>query len=169
MFCLKEWLDHSFFIGAQMVDSMLERLTALAEEASEGLGYEVDDLELFAGSGRTLLRVTIDRPEGVTVDDCAAFSRDFAALLEVEDPIQGKYTLEVTSPGLDRPLKRPEHYEKSVGKLVRVVPREKVAGRNFLMGRLLSTDGKTIMLSVDGEEVTVPLEAVKKARLEPEI
>lgn len=151
------------------MDSLLERLVALAEEACEGLGYEVDDLELFTGKGRTLLRVTLDRQGGVTVDDCAAFSRDFEALLDVEDPIQGRYTLEVGSPGLDRQLKKPGHYVKSVGKLLRVVPVEKLAGRNLLMGRLLRTDGKTITLSVDGEEVTLGLDAVKKARLEPEI
>ena len=151
------------------MDVLQEKLDALAGEVGENLGYEVDDLELLGGAGRTLLRITIDKSGGVTMDDCTAFSRDMSALLDVENPIKGRFTLEVSSPGLDRLLKKPRHYEKNLGKLVRVVPREKVAGRNFLVGRLLEADENAIRLSVDDEEVEIPLAQVKKARLELEI
>jgi len=156
------------------------KLDALAGEVGENLGYEVDDLEILGGGGHTLLRITIDtlgdhsqgsgdRPGGITMDDCAAFSRDMSALLDVENPIKGRFTLEVSSPGLDRLLKKPRHYEKNLGKLVKVVPRQMVAGRNFLVGRLLAADEDAIRLSVEGEEVVIPLDQVKKARLELEI
>ena len=151
------------------MDVFKEKLDALAGEVGENLGYEVDDLELLGGAGRTLLRITIDKSGGVTMDDCASFSRDLSALLDVENPIKGRFTLEVSSPGLDRLLKKPRHYEKNLGKLVKVVPREKVAGRNFLVGRLLEADENAIRLSVDDEEVEIPLAQVKKARLELEI
>ncbi len=151
------------------MDVLQEKLAALAGEVGDNLGYEVDDLELLGGGGRALLRVMIDRPGGVTLDDCASFSRLLSALLDVEDPIKGRFTLEVSSPGLDRRLKKLAHYEKNLGKLVRVVPREKVAGRNFLLGKLLGADEEKIRLSVEGEEVEVALDNVKKARLEPEI
>ncbi len=159
------------------MDVLQKKLDALAGEVGENLGYEVDDLELLGGEGRTLLRITIDKPGGksgdkpggVTMDDCAAFSRDMSALMDVEDPIKGRFTLEVSSPGLDRLLKKPRHYEKNLGKLVRVVPRQMVAGRNFLVGRLLEADENAIRLSVEGEEVVIPLDQVKKARLELEI
>ena len=168
IFTRKEWLDHSFFIGETM-DAQTRKLLELAKEVGDGLGFEVDDLELMDGGGRTLLRIIIDKAQGVTIDDCTSFSRDFAALLDVDDPIKARFTLEVSSPGLDRKLKRPEHYMKNTGKLVRVVPREKEAGRNFLLGRLIKADEVSITLEVDGEEVSIPLANVKKARLEPEI
>ncbi len=151
------------------MDVLHEKLDALAGEVGENLGYEVDDLELLGGGGRTLLRITIDKSGGVTMDDCASFSRDLSALMDVEDPIKGRFTLEVSSPGLDRLLKKPRHYEKNLGKLVRVVPRQMVDGRNFLVGRLLEADENAIRLSVDDEEVEIPLAQVKKARLELEI
>lgn len=149
---------------------MDERLNALAAEVGENLGFEVDDIELLGSGGRALLRITIDKPGGIGVDNCEAFSRDMSALLDVEDIMRGRYTLEVSSPGLDRALKKPRHFEKSVGKLVRVVPLEKVEGRNFLVGKLLSADGEKITLAVEeAGEVSIPLAGVKKARLEPEI
>ena len=89
--------------------------------------------------------------------------------MDVENPITGRYTLEVSSPGLDRQLRRLRHYEKNLGKLVRVIPKDKIAGRNLLVGRLLTADENAIRLSVDDEEVAIPLDQVKKARLEPEI
>ncbi|MCK4911531.1 MAG: ribosome maturation factor RimP [Thermodesulfovibrionales bacterium] len=166
------------------MDAIQEKLVALAGEVGENLGYEVDDLELLGGDGRQLLRIIIDtlgnkagdtpgdQPgeySGITMDDCAAFSRDLSALLDVENPIKGRFTLEVSSPGLDRLLKKLSHYEKNLGKLVRVVPRQMVAGRNFLVGRLLEVDEEAIRLSVEGEDVVIPLDMVKKARLELEI
>ena len=167
------------------MDVLQGKLVALAEEVAENLGYELDDLELLGGPGRNVLRITIDtlgdhlakgsgetaegKSGGITLDDCAAFSRDLSALLDVENPITGRFTLEVSSPGLDRLLKKLRHYEKNLGKLVKVVPRQMVDGRNFLVGRLLEADENAIRLSVDGEDIEIPLDQVKKARLELEI
>ena len=107
------------------MDVLQEKLVALAEEIGENLGYEVDDLVLWDGGGRTMLRITIDtlgdtlgkvsgtepgdaegKSVGITLDDCTAFSRGMSALMDVENPIKGRYTLEVSSPGLDRQLRR---------------------------------------------------------------
>jgi ribosome maturation factor RimP len=151
------------------MDAVQDKLEALAAEVGGNLGYEVDDIELLGSSGRALLRVTLDKPDGIKVSDCESFSRDFSALLDVENPIKGHFTLEVSSPGLDRALKKPGHYMKNIGKLVRVVPREEMAGRNFLLGKLMEADEESIKLSIDGEEVKVPMDEIKRARLEPEI
>jgi ribosome maturation factor RimP len=146
-----------------------ERVSEMAEEVAMSMGVEVDDIELL-GEGRwRVLRVTIDSARGVTLDDCESFSRDFGALMDVEDPIEGSYTLEVSSPGLDRPLKTLRHYEKSIGKLVKVVLKEDREGSGFLRGRLLSVDEKGIGISVDGHEMAIPFDTIKRARLEPEV
>jgi ribosome maturation factor RimP len=146
-----------------------ERVSELAEEVAVSMGVEVDDIELLGEGRRRVLRVTLDSPGGVTIDDCASFSRDFGALMDVEDPIEGAYTLEVSSPGLDRPLKTLRHYEKSIGKLVNVVLKEEREGGGFLRGRLLSVDAKGIGISVDGREMMIPFDNIKRARLEPEV
>ena len=151
------------------MDDIDDMLVALALEAGENLGYEIDDLELLGSAGRQILRVTIDSPGGVTLDDCTSFSRDFSALLDVDDPIKGRFTLEVSSPGLDRRLKKLAHYEKNLGKTVKVVPSEKVGDRNFLLGKLLGADEHKIRLLVEDEVIVIALDNVKKARLEPEI
>jgi ribosome maturation factor RimP len=146
-----------------------ERVSEMAEEVAMSMGVEVDDIELLGEGRRRVLRVTIDSARGVTLDDCESFSRDFGALMEVEDPIEGSYTLEVSSPGLDRPLKTLRHYEKSIGKLVKVVLKEDREGSGFLRGRLLSVDAKGIGISVDGREMAIPFDTIKRARLEPEV
>jgi ribosome maturation factor RimP len=146
-----------------------ERVNELAEEVAVSMGVEVDDIELLGEGRRRVLRVTLDSPGGVTLDDCESFSRDFGALMDVEDPIEGSYTLEVSSPGLDRPLKTPRHYEKSIGKLVNVVLREEREGGGFLRGRLLSVDETGIGISVDEGEMMIPFDNIKRARLEPEV
>lgn len=148
-----------------------EQLWELAAEAASGLGLELDDVELLGQGARTILRVTIDRPgdESISLDDCTAMSRDFSALLDVEDPLQGRYTLEVSSPGLDRPLKALRHYEKNIGKLVKIVLKEKQDGQGFFLGRLTGANNKIVVLDVRGEAVTIAMDNVKRARLEVEI
>lgn len=146
-----------------------ERAYEIANEVAMGLGVEVEDIELLGlGRGRTL-RVTLDKEGGVTVDDCAAFSREFGVALDVEDAIRGTYTLEVSSPGLDRPLKKPRDYEKSVGKLVRVVLNEQIRGQGFLVGRLRDVTEDRVRLSAGEREEEVFFSNIKRARLEVEI
>jgi ribosome maturation factor RimP len=149
--------------------TVVEKVWSLAEETALVLGVEVDDVELLGEGRRKLLRVTIDKEGGVTLEDCGAFSRDFGALLDVEDPLEGAYTLEVSSPGLDRPLRRLKDFVKYKGKLVRVATKRKVDGKNFLVGRIEAVEGDRIVL-VDGKKrLDIPFEDISKARLEIEL
>lgn len=145
------------------------KIRKLADDLALDFGFELEDVELLGRGRRMLLRVAIDRPGGVTLEDCEAFSRDFSAVLDAEDPIAGPYTLEVSSPGLDRPLKKPRHFEKSVGKLVRVVTREKVEGQGFILGRLVGVHEGGVRIAAKDREIEVPYENIKSARLEVEI
>jgi ribosome maturation factor RimP len=141
----------------------------LAEELARSQKVDIYDIELKGHGDATFLRVSIDREAGtVNLGDCERFSRDFAALLDVEAPIEGRYTLEVSSPGLDRALKKPIHFEKSIGKLIKVVFTKEAEGGSMI-GRLLRADAEKIVLDVDEEENTIPMGDVKKTRLEPEI
>jgi ribosome maturation factor RimP len=151
------------------MEALQKKLFELAEEVALTLGVEVEDVELLGKGTRRLLRVTLDRPGGITIDDCEVFSRDYGALLDVEDPIEGHYTLEVSSPGLDRPLRTRGHYDKSVGKLVRVVTREKVDGETLLIGRLKDVLADRIVLALPGGDREVHFDNIKKARLEVEL
>lgn len=141
----------------------------MANEVALGLGVEVEDIELLGQGRGQILRVTLDREGGLSVDDCAEFSREFGAMLDVEDPISGAYTLEVTSPGLDRPLKKPRDYRKSVGKLVRLVLRENMNGQGFLIGRLEDVGEDCIRLSLEDRDVEITFDNIKRARLEVEL
>ena len=146
------------------------KIMGLAEEIAGPLGIELVDVELLGSGSRSILRVTIDKPGGVGLDDCEAMSRDFGALMDVEDLIKNRYVIEVSSPGLDRPLKKPRDFEKSVGKLVRIVLNEKqIEKQGLIIGRLTGFGDEVAVLDVDGAEVRVPLSNVKKARLEVEI
>ena len=141
----------------------------IAEEAALAVGVAVDEIELLGTGRRSLLRVTIDKQGGVTLDDCAAFSRDFSALMDVEDPIKSAYTLEVSSPGLDRPLKSLEAFRKCTGKLAKVVLKKKPEGKGVLVGRIIGVGDATVTLLVDGAEIETDYANVSKARLEVEL
>lgn len=169
----KEWTSTLYvFMGTFMTENkspIQEKLWRIAEEVAASMGYEVEDVELLGRGRRSLLRVTIDKPGGITVDDCAAFSRDFAALMDVEDPVQGAYTLEVSSPGLDRPLKRPRDYKKCEGKLARITLTAPLEGKNLCEGYIGPSDDSGVTLLVEGLPVRIPFGDIKKARLEVEI
>lgn len=150
------------------MDKVLAMLFELAEETARGQGFEVEDLQLLGRGKRKLLRVTLDAPNGVTLDRCAAFSRDFGALLDVEDPLQGGYTLEVSSPGLDRPLRGPGDFLKCRGKLARVVTKREIDGQGFFVGRILDVTGDHVELLVDNKQVSIAHEDISRARLEIE-
>lgn len=145
------------------------RLNDLIAPAVEGLGYELVGVEYLPRRRQSLLRVYIDSEEGITVDDCARASDQVSALLDVEDPIRGPYSLEVSSPGLDRPLFFERHFERYRGARVRVKMDLPVAGRRNFKGTLGGTrDGAVIVLE-DGEEHMLPLADIGMARLIPEI
>jgi len=145
-----------------------QRVLRLAEQVADGQGVEIFDIELL-GKGKLLLRVTIDKEEGVTLDDCERFSKNFEALLDVENPISGSYTLEVSSPGLDRPLRSLSDFEKNKGKLARIITVEKIQNQNFFIGHIVDIDNGLIKLSVNKREIDIPFEKISKAKLEIEL
>jgi ribosome maturation factor RimP len=147
-----------------------EQLLRLLEPAVSGLGYELYDLEFVRGRGHGTLRVIIDHADGVSLEACEAVSRRVSALLDVEDPLPGEYTLEVSSPGMDRRLAQPGHFDRFAGHQVNVRLKQKIDGRRRLIGTLAGRDGQSIRLKLeDGEDMVVALDDVDVARLVPEL
>ncbi|GAB4415398.1 MAG: ribosome maturation factor RimP [Thermodesulfovibrionales bacterium] len=151
-----------------------QKIQALASEVAGDCGYELVDINLSGSGKRAILRITIDKEGGITLDDCEAFSRRLEGLLDVEDPLQGPYTLEVSSPGLDRPLKRLDDFKKHTGKLVRIITKEKINNQTFFVGRLMEVRDDSIMLSITRKgavpvEVAIPYNIITKANLEIEV
>jgi ribosome maturation factor RimP len=146
-----------------------EELTKLLEPTVERLGYELADLELRLAGRDSVIRVFIDKPEGVGLEDCEAVSRQVSALLDVEDPVPGHYVLEVSSPGLDRKLTKPAHYQRYVGDDIRVQLRFPIEGRRKFRGKLLSANEESIEIDVDGQSHELPLATIETARLVPSL
>jgi ribosome maturation factor RimP len=162
---------------------MREALLRLLEPPIEALGFEVVDVE-FAQAGRGgVLRIFIDRGAGasgagassahgaglsITVDDCAAVSHEVGRVLEADDPIKGRYTLEVSSPGFDRILRKRAHFERFEGARIFVELKLPIDGRRRFVGLLKSIAGDSIVIEADGQAHSLPLERIQKARLRPE-
>jgi len=146
-----------------------EELLKLIEPEVEALGYELADLLVRLGGGRGLLRLYIDGPNGVGLDDCEKVSRQVSAILDVEDPIPGDFNLEVSSPGLDRRLVKPEHFERFAGSRVKVKLRRAIDGRRKVRGILIGLDGDGIVVREEGDvDHRVALVDVDIARVVPE-
>jgi ribosome maturation factor RimP len=146
-----------------------EHFIGLLEPVVQRLGFELVDLEANFGSRSSVLRLFIDHEAGVTLDDCEVVSRQVSAVLDVEDPIPGDYNLEVSSPGLNRRLVKPEHFERFAGERVRVRLMQPLDGRrNFKAALLGHEDGKAL-LEQDGVRYEIPLENIDMARLVPEL
>jgi ribosome maturation factor RimP len=156
-------------MGKTVMGKVEDRVMELARQVAEGQGVTAEDVQLLGRGRRTLLRVTIDKEGGVTLDDCEAFSRDIEALLDVEDPMGGPYTLEVSSPGLDRPLRNINDFRKNTGKLARVITRQKIDNQSFFVGRIAGVDDKRVRLLVGDREVEILLVDISRARLEVEM
>lgn len=154
---------------------MQERLLTLLEPVVEGLGYELLHLELEGHGHNALLRLYIDHRAGsgaateVTLGDCETVSREVSAFLDVADPIPEAYRLEISSPGLDRPLTKREHFERFAGHEARVVLRAPANGRRKFKGVIDNVSDEGVCLIMDGERVALPLDAIRTARLVPEI
>jgi ribosome maturation factor RimP len=131
------------------------------------LGNELVELDQASGRTHTMLRIFIDKPEGVGLDDCERVSREVSALLDVEDPIPTAYTLEVSSPGSDRVLRTQAHFGRFVGSRVFVELKAPRDGRRRYTGTLLSVDGSGIAVEVDGQRIEVSFAEIGKARLAP--
>ncbi|MGH8222202.1 MAG: ribosome maturation factor RimP [Woeseiaceae bacterium] len=144
-----------------------DEIRSLLEPAVEDLGYELTDFELRVGSRDGVVRLFIDKPGGVGLGDCEAVSRQVSALLDANDPVPGKYVLEVSSPGLDRKLTKFEHFQRFIGEVVRVRLRFPMAGRRNFRGALKAVSEDAIELEVDGEPHRLPLATIESARLVP--
>jgi len=161
------------FFSAKGLIRVRDALLRLLEPKIESLGFEVTEIEFVqAGRGGTL-RVFIDRAvadsaRGITVDDCAAVSRAVGEVLEAEDPIEGRYTLEVSSPGSDRILRKKAHFERFVGERISVELKLPIDGRRRFAGPLKTVQGDSIVVEVDGRLHELKLERIQKARLKPE-
>jgi len=146
-----------------------DTLVALLTPLVEGLGYELWELEYSAGRGNGFLRLYIDAEAGITLDDCERVSRAVSGLLDTEDPIPGQYTLEVSSPGLERPLRTPGQFARYVGETVFVEVAQPIQGRRRFTGALAAADAATIEVEVDGRRWTLPLSGIRKAHLAPDV
>ena len=150
-----------------MTVTLRGRLIALIEPVLAQLGYELVELEYAAGRTNAVVRIFIDQPAGISVDDCERVSRDVAALLDVDDPIPTAYTLEVSSPGFDRVLRTPGHFERFVGERIFVELQAPRAGRKRYTGILKTVSAAGIEVEVDKQTVDVPFGEIAKARLAP--
>ncbi len=156
------------FCGSVMRDTG-HRLNDLIGPAVEGLGYEFVGAEYMPRRRQSLLRVYIDNEAGISLDDCARVSDQLSGILDVEDPIAGSYSLEVSSPGLDRPLFFERHFDRYRGARVRVKMAVPVAGRRNFKGTLEGCRDGAVILLQDGEEFALPLEDIGSARLIPDV
>ena len=148
---------------------MKVELANLIEPTIEQLGYELSDLELKLGGRDGIVRVFIDKPDGVDLSDCEIVSRQLSAILDLEDPLPGHYRLEVSSPGLDRKLTKPAHFQRFMGETIRVKLRFPVAGRRNFRGTLRSADDEKIEVEVDGEPHSLQIATIESARLIPPV
>ena len=145
-----------------------EELQKLLEPTIERLGFELTDLEVRLDGKGGLLLITIDKPEGIDLDDCEKASLAVSALLDIEDPVADNYNLEVSSPGLNRKLTKLEHFQRFEGETLKVTMRLPIAGRRRFRGTLVSSDNENIVVEVDGESHSLPLASLDTARLVPD-
>lgn len=143
----------------------VEQLSHLLKPSIVSLGFELWGIEFFSGATPSLLRIYIDSQNGITVDDCAAVSDQVGAVLEVEEVIPGDYTLEVSSPGIDRPLFFPDQYQRYLNHLIKVRLMWPEHGRRSFRGYLHSVSDHQIEIEMEGAKYVIALDAVVKAKV----
>ena len=144
------------------------QIADLIRPTVEAMGSELWGIEYLPQGKHSTLRIFIDKEGGVGIDDCEQVSRQVSALMDVEDPIGGAYTLEVSSPGLDRLLFEKAHYQACIGSLVKIRLRMNYQGRRNFKGRLTALEDDEIVLRQGDEEFVFPLETLDKAQVVPE-
>lgn len=144
----------------------VEHLHDLLEPGAAALGFEVVAVQIL-GRERPTLRVYIDGPDGVGVADCAKASHQFSAILDIDEPVSGAYDLEVSSPGTDRPLVKPEHFKAAVGESVRLRLKVSQDNRRRFTGELLATNEDSVVVEVEGEKFSLNYNDMDKARVVP--
>ena len=159
-----------------MFRDVVEQVRALAARVAATHGLDIFDVQFRREAAGMVLRVQIDRPgasataeDSVSVDDCAVVSRDLSAVLDVEDVVAAAYTLEVSSPGLDRPLRGADDYHRFAGRRAKLVMREPVDGQTYFKGRLVGVeDGEVVIEAEDRRRHRVPIAIITRANLEVE-
>ena len=156
--------------------SVVEQVRAIASRVASPYGLDIFDVEFRREGSGMVLRIRLDRPgaaasaeECVSVGDCATVSRDVSAILDVEDIVPSAYTLEVSSPGLDRPLRNSDDYRRFAGRRAKIVMREPIDRQMFLKGRLAGVEATDVLIDTDeGRRHRVPINVITRANLEVE-
>ncbi len=146
-----------------------EQFIALLEPLVVQLGYELADVEAKFGASSGVLRLFIDKEDGIGLEDCETVSRQVGALLDVEDPISGDYSLEVSSPGLNRRLVKAEHFERFAGEQVKIKLRKPLDERRNFKSRLLGFKDGKVLVEEDGATYAIPFKDIDTARIVPEL
>lgn len=143
----------------------VKSIQQLIEPAINGLGFDLWGIQRVSQRGSSTLRIFIDSDKGITVDDCAKVSYQVSSVLDVEDPIEGRFTLEVSSPGMDRPLFTLPQYMKYIGQWLKISLRVPFDGRRRFVGVLTAIEDEEIVLQVEQEEYVLPFETIEKANV----
>ena len=157
-------------------ETVVEKVRDIAGRVAADRGLEIFDVQFRREAPGMVLRIQIDRPgpaataeDSVSVEDCAHISRELSAILDVEDVVPAAYTLEVSSPGLDRPLRQPDDFRRFAGRRAKIVMRQKVDGQGYFKGKLGGLDGADVLIeSENGKMHRVPFELITRANLEVE-
>lgn len=143
------------------------KLNDLIKPAIEKMGYELTDIEVKTQGREQLISIFIDNLTGINIEDCEIVSRQISLLLDVENPISGKYTLEVSSPGLDRKLTKLNHFKRFIGNELRIKLLRSMDGRRNFRGKLLAANKESIKVQVDDQLYKLPIDMIEIARLVP--
>lgn len=150
------------------MSAKVKQLESILMPVIEGMGFDCWGIEFHAQGHKSVLRVYIEDTEnGISVEDCESVSRQISGVLDVEDPIQSEYTLEVSSPGMDRPLFRLEQYQAWAGHRVRIRLRMAFEGRRKFEGLLKGIEGSDVIVIVDDHEYLLPVDSIEKANIVP--
>jgi ribosome maturation factor RimP len=169
---MKKPLFRGFFVHGVIkppVASKDQQIADMLQSTVEALGYQMWGVEYVAQGKHSIVRVYIDNPAGINVEDCALVSGQVSAILDVEDPITGEYTLEVSSPGMDRLLFTLSQYDAYVGEIVELRLRSAFDGRRKFKGVLKGIEGEDVVIQIDDHEFLLPHGAIEKARVQPRV
>lgn len=144
------------------------RLWELLEPVVSGMGYDLIEIEYQPSAKHGVLRLYIDLPGGIQLDDCTEVSRQVSAVLDVDDPIPGQYNLEVSSPGMDRPLRKAKDFTRFAGEIARIRMHAAIGGQRNFKGRITSADDETLQMECENGPVSLPMASIDKARLVPD-
>lgn len=153
-------------MATQQEERLSTQLTELVAPVVASAGVELVELDVRGSHGSRVVKLIVDADDGVSVEVCAQLSREVSAVLDAEDPIDGKYTLQVSSPGIDRPLRAPRDFARNVGRPVRLVRRQPTDLPGEVTGTVVAVDGSTLTLEVEGEPLEVAFTDVDHGRIQ---